>query len=223
MQSAPRPIIAPRVKAPSGLLEVRRAECLHCGPRRFAALRCTGVSGSSRHPGCCGGTPPGPPRCIATGVRRLEGAQAPSSTPRLTLRQEGIRPPHPQAGNQGERVMWLSVGPDGRAGRVAAADAPHESGLPSERSCQPASYSVGFEHAETSGHSPTGCRAPQCPGIHPGSERRHRVDDDAPPALTPEPAGGSRGPRAEVGSRSGPGAPRGGAPHAGVPGNLLRR
>ena len=37
------------------------------------------------------GTPPGPPRCIASGVRRLERAQAPSSKPRLTLRQEGSR------------------------------------------------------------------------------------------------------------------------------------
>ena len=34
-------------------------------------------------------TPPGPPRCIEVGVRRLERAQARSSKPRLTLGQEG--------------------------------------------------------------------------------------------------------------------------------------
>jgi hypothetical protein len=40
------------------------------------------------HPGAAR-TPRGPPRCIASGVRRLKRAQARFSKPRLTLGQEG--------------------------------------------------------------------------------------------------------------------------------------
>ncbi len=43
----------------------------------------------SHHPARLCGHPPVPPRCIASGVRRLKRAQARFSKPRLTLGQEG--------------------------------------------------------------------------------------------------------------------------------------
>ena len=60
-------------------------------PSEVQQNRDDGGGKTSHHPVCFASTPPGPPRCIESGVRRLERAQAHSSKPRLTLRQEGNR------------------------------------------------------------------------------------------------------------------------------------
>ena len=60
---------------------------------------------NSHHPVCFASTPPGPPRCIESGVRRLERAQARSLPPPRhfvtpLLGQEGSTPAHPPAGGE---------------------------------------------------------------------------------------------------------------------------